>query len=53
MLSTIIPGYVWPFAIGFDGFVINIVAAVRQETYDFIPYNNVQTGLKFKDSFGA
>lgn len=51
MLSTIIPGFVWPFAIGFVGFVINIVAAVRQETYDFIPYNNVQTGLKFKDSF--
>lgn len=51
MLSTIIPGFVWPFAIGFIGFVINIVGAVRQETYDFSPYNNVQTGLKFKDSF--
>ena len=51
MLSTIISGFVWPFAIGFVGFVINIVGAVRQETYDFSPYNNVQTGLKFKDSF--
>lgn len=51
MLSTIITGFVWPFAIGFVGFVINIVGAVRQETYDFSPYNNVQTGLKFKDSF--
>ncbi|WHF50295.1 redoxin family protein [Chryseobacterium gotjawalense] len=51
MLSTIITGFIWPFAIGFLGFVINIVAFVRQETYDFIPYNAVQTGLKFKDSF--
>ncbi len=51
MLSTIITGFVWPFAVGFVGFVINIVGAVRDETYDFSPYNNVQTGLKFKDSF--
>ncbi|QDP85998.1 redoxin domain-containing protein [Chryseobacterium sp. SNU WT5] len=51
MLSIIIPGFIWPFAIGFVGFVINIVAAVLQKTYDFIPYNNVQTGLKFEDSF--
>ncbi|SEW14080.1 redoxin family protein [Kaistella antarctica] len=51
MLSTIITGFIWPFAIGFVGFVINIVAAIREETYDFVPYNNVDTGLTFKDSF--
>ena len=51
MLSIIISGFVWPFAIGFVGFVVNIIGAVRQEIYDFIPYNNVQTGLSFKDSF--
>lgn len=51
MLSTIIPGFVWPFAVGFVGFVTNMVGIIRGETYDFVPYNNVQMGLKFKDSF--
>lgn len=50
MLSVIIPGFVWPFAIGFIGFVINIVARIRQETYDFSPYNYIDTSLEYKDS---
>ena len=50
MLSVIIPGFVWPFAIGFIGFVVNIVAKVRQETYDFSPYNYTNTALVFKNS---
>jgi thiol-disulfide isomerase/thioredoxin len=51
MLSVIISGFVWPFVIGFVGFVINVVGLVRQETYDFAPYNNVNTGLYFSNSF--
>jgi len=50
MLSVVIRGFVWPFMIGFLGFVINIVGNVRRETYDFVPYNNVETSLKFPNS---
>lgn len=51
MLAIIIPGFVWPFLIGFIGFVINIVGKVRHETYDPIVYNNVDTSLAFVDPF--
>ncbi|MBS1573110.1 MAG: redoxin family protein [Bacteroidetes bacterium] len=50
MLSVVIRGFIWPFVIGFMGFVINIVAKVRQETYDFVPYNNVDTSLSIKNA---
>lgn len=50
MLSVIIPGFVWPFAIGFIGFVVNIVARIRQEAYDFSPYNYIDTAFEYKDS---
>lgn len=50
MLSVIINGFVWPFIIGFLGFVINVVASVFNFTFDFIPYNNIKTGLTFSDS---
>lgn len=50
MLSVVIRGFIWPFMIGFVGFVINIVATVRRETYDFVPYNNLDTSLKFENS---
>lgn len=51
MLSIIIPGFIWPFVIGFVGFVINIVGKIRQETYDYSPYNNIDTALFYKDSY--
>lgn len=51
MLSVIIPGFVWPFVIGFVGFVVNVVARIRKETYDYSPYNNLDTALSYKDSY--
>ena len=51
MLSVIIPGFVWPFVIGFVGFVGNVVASIRKETYDYSPYNNIDTALQYKDSY--
>lgn len=50
MLSVIIRGFVWPFMIGFVGFVINIVSKIRNETYDFIAYNNLDTSLSLSNS---
>lgn len=50
MLSVIISGFIWPFVIGFVGFVVNVVARIRQETYDYSPYNNIDTALEYKDS---
>lgn len=50
MLSIVIRGFIWPFLIGFVGFVINIVGKIRQETYDFVPYNNTDTSLSYNDS---
>ncbi|MBS1550101.1 MAG: redoxin family protein [Bacteroidetes bacterium] len=50
MLSVVIKGFVWPFMIGFLGFVINIVAQIRGERYDFVPYNNIQTSLSLKNT---
>ncbi|KQR92486.1 hypothetical protein ASG01_11245 [Chryseobacterium sp. Leaf180] len=47
MLSVIIPSFIWPFVIGFLGFVLNIIAKVRQEIYDFSPYNNIDTALSY------
>lgn len=51
MLSVMISGFIWPFIIGFVGFVINIVGKVRQETYDFLVYNNLETGLAYKNPY--
>ena len=51
MLSVMISGFIWPFIIGFVGFVINIVGKVRQETYDFLVYNNLETGLGYKNPY--
>jgi hypothetical protein len=51
MLSVIIPGLVWPFVIGFVGFVVNVVARIRKETYDYSPYNNLDTALSYNDSY--
>lgn len=50
MLSVMIPGFIWPFVIGFVGFVVNVVARIRQETYDFLVYNNLDTSLHFTNS---
>ena len=50
MLSVIINGFVWPFIIGFLGFVLNVVASIFGFTFDYIPYNNIKTGLSFSDS---
>lgn len=50
MLSLVIRGFIWPFVIGVMGFVINITGQIRQETYDYIPYNNLATAVKLKDS---
>ncbi len=47
MLSVMIPGFIWPFVIGFIGFVINIVGEIRAETYDFVVYNNQNTSLNY------
>lgn len=44
MLSMIFSGFIWPFIIGFLGLVVNIVAKIRHEVYDFIIYNNVNVG---------
>lgn len=51
MLSVMISGFVWPFIIGFMGFVVNIVGKIRHETYDFIVYNNLDTGLSYNNPF--
>ena len=50
MFSVIISGFVWPFMIGFLGFVINIAADIRNERYDFIPYNNMSTSMGISQS---
>ncbi len=50
MLSVMIPGFIWPFIIGFVGFIINVVAMIRNETYDYIVYNNLNTSLHFTNS---
>ena len=50
MLSVLIKGFVWPFVIGFIGFVINVVGEIRGEVYDFVLYNNLNTSLNFPDS---
>lgn len=50
MLSVIIKGFIWPFMVGFVGFVINVVSNARRETYDFVPYNNVDTSLSIPNS---
>ena len=49
LLSVIIPGFIWPFLIGFFGFVVNIAGKIRHETYDFIVYNNADTSLAMKN----
>lgn len=49
MLSMIFSGFIWPFIIGFLGFVVNIAGEIRQETYDFITYNNILTGATIKN----
>jgi hypothetical protein len=50
MLSVVIRGFIWPFVIGVMGFVINITGQIRQETYDYVPYNNLATAVKLEDS---
>lgn len=51
MFSMIFKGVILPFVAGFLGFVINIVAQVRGEVYDFVPFNNLNIGLGFFQSY--
>lgn len=51
MLSVLIPGAVWPFVIGFFGYVVNVVGKIRQEVYDFWPYNYLETGLEYVNPY--
>ncbi len=44
MLSMIFSGFIWAFIIGFLGFVINVVAQIRGEVYNYIVYNNMAVG---------
>lgn len=51
MLSVIIPSFIWPFVIGFVGIITNFAGKIRHETYDFSPYNYIDTALEYKDSY--
>ncbi len=48
-LAMLFNSFIMPFLIGFVGLIVNIIVKVNGKTYDFIPYNNVDTSLAFKD----